>query len=147
MEITIRIDGSGTVEVKVDAPDTAKIKRIAAEDRLSEGMDYTEYLKRNTNQTADVPEKETSKDDISDTPQENHGNDSSITGTRIKEERLALHAKQSIFAQKLGINPVLISNWETGVSHPSDKSLDKLVRLLNVDKAYLTGEQAERRKG
>lgn len=68
-----------------------------------------------------------------------------VTGERIKQERDALHMTQSVLAQKLGTSTGLLSNWESGRAHPKDASLEKFSRALGVDKAYLAGEQDERR--
>lgn len=43
-------------------------------------------------------------------------------------------------AQALGVSPVAINNWLSGKYAPSEKHLDKLSELLNVNKAVIKGE-------
>jgi transcriptional regulator with XRE-family HTH domain len=60
--------------------------------------------------------------------------------TRIKEARKVLNMSQGELAEKAGLTPSAISQFESGDRAPSYESLTKLSTALKVDLNFLSGK-------
>lgn len=58
-------------------------------------------------------------------------------GKRIKEAREMRNLTQAQLADKIGITPSSITNYENGTSHPKEPILYKLMNALSVDANFL----------
>ena len=58
-------------------------------------------------------------------------------GDRIRKARIGAGLTQLEVANKLGINRVSVTQWETGVTRPVGDKLEKMARLLNVSADWL----------
>ena len=58
-------------------------------------------------------------------------------GKRIKEARERLGLTQCQLADKIGVTPSAITNYEKETSHPKEQVLYKLIDALGVDANYL----------
>ncbi|WP_269747615.1 helix-turn-helix domain-containing protein [Photobacterium jeanii] len=59
-----------------------------------------------------------------------------VSGYKIRALRLKHKMKSEICAHYLEITPTYLSLVENGKKHPSDKVIDKAVRLFNVPSTY-----------
>lgn len=66
-----------------------------------------------------------------------------IVGERIKIVRKQKKMTQKALADKLGISPVGIAQWETGKRNPKADTVKKLADALEVPMEYLLGESDE----
>ena len=64
-----------------------------------------------------------------------------ILSERLKELRKEAGLTQEDLAGKLEVNSKTISKWETGEQQPSDDNIYSLMRILNVQREYLTGDE------
>lgn len=60
-----------------------------------------------------------------------NGKDPRITGARIARRRQVLDLTQDQLAERLGVSPSTVANWERGVSYPS-KKLGKVEAVLGI---------------
>ena len=51
---------------------------------------------------------------------------------RLATARKRLGQSQRRMAEKLGIDPATIKNWEAGLHQPTEKSLDLIGRVLQI---------------
>lgn len=58
---------------------------------------------------------------------------------RIKLLRQEIDLSKEELGKELGVTPMTIRNWESGVKTPSTKSVEDLSRLFNVSTDYLIG--------
>lgn len=58
-------------------------------------------------------------------------------GKRIKEARERNNLTQAQLANKIGVTPSSITNYENGTSHPKEKILYDLMNALSVDANFL----------
>src|SRR5258708_32838527 len=68
-------------------------------------------------------------------------------GLRVRAYRLERRLTQEQLAEKLGRAVETISNLERGISTPSDATLDRLARALDVSIDDLLLDRASRSKG
>lgn len=54
-----------------------------------------------------------------------------MSENEIKKLRARLHLTQRMLADRIGVEPITISRWETGKSRPSHLALRQLRRLDN----------------
>ncbi len=64
----------------------------------------------------------------------------SVIATRIKEARMVLKLSQAELAERAGLTPSAISQFESGDRTPSYESLTKLSVALKVDLNFLSGK-------
>lgn len=63
-------------------------------------------------------------------------------GLRIKQLRENLGLNQMELAEKVGVSPTSVSNWETGKQDPKYESVEKLAAVFNESIRYIqTGER------
>ena len=65
-----------------------------------------------------------------------------ITGARIRDLRMERGLTQTEFADRLGVSPAIISQWENGGRIPRREKLDVIARTFGVDVDYLAGKIA-----
>lgn len=68
---------------------------------------------------------------------------SNIDIERLTELRLSHGYSQKYIAIELGVAQSIVSRWETGLSEPSKKNLNKLANLYGVSTDYLMGRSDE----
>lgn len=61
-------------------------------------------------------------------------------GSRLKEQRTALHLSQESLAERLDVHVNTIRRWEQDRQAPDAKKLASLAEALNTTVAYLSGE-------
>ncbi len=62
-------------------------------------------------------------------------------GTRIRQARLARGWKQEEFAERIGVSPTTVVNWETDNKPPGRKNMLRLSEELQVSIDWLAGGQ------
>ncbi len=45
--------------------------------------------------------------------------------------------KQKWLAQQIGVSEVTISNWVKGIYQPTDENIEKIAKVLNIEKEKL----------
>lgn len=58
---------------------------------------------------------------------------------RIKKQRNKLRFTQKQLAEKVGVSPQVISNWERGYTDPSAEDIARLAEVLECTSDYLLG--------
>lgn len=64
------------------------------------------------------------------------------TAARIKSFRLQHDLTQKQLAQKIDVDPITVSRWERGETHPSDLYRVRIARALGVHPNDLLSEEA-----
>jgi transcriptional regulator with XRE-family HTH domain len=62
-----------------------------------------------------------------------------VTGLRIKEKREALGLSQKELAEKVGVTPSAINQYEAGSKNPSSEILKGIAIALSTETDYLFG--------
>ena len=71
-------------------------------------------------------------------------NDNSLTiAERIKQCRLEHGMTQKDLAERMGISPIGISQYETGKRVPKIETVDRIAAAIGVDPAYLSNRGGE----
>lgn len=66
-----------------------------------------------------------------------HNNKYNLFANRLKTLRLTNKLQQKELAKKIGISPVMISQYESGKKEPSRETLYKIAEIFNVTVDYL----------
>ncbi len=61
-------------------------------------------------------------------------------GSRLKQQRTALHISQELLAEELDVHVNTIRRWEQGKQAPDANKLELLAEALDTTVAYLSGE-------
>ncbi|MBQ7594129.1 MAG: helix-turn-helix transcriptional regulator [Synergistaceae bacterium] len=61
-------------------------------------------------------------------------------GSRLKQQRTALHLSQELLAEELDVHVNTIRRWEQGKQVPDINKLERLADALDTTVAYLSGE-------
>ena len=64
-------------------------------------------------------------------------------GERIKQCRLERGMTQKDLAERMGISPICISQYETGKRVPKIETIDRIASAIGVDPAYLSKRGGE----
>lgn len=66
-------------------------------------------------------------------------------GDRIKARREELALSRPQLADRLGVTPSTVSNYETGVSFPKEEMMLRLFDCLETDQHLVSGQLSPRR--
>lgn len=58
---------------------------------------------------------------------------------RLRSTRKSIGLSQKELAEKIGVKPTTLGNWETGIATPRTEELKKLASVLGVSIDYLLG--------
>lgn len=62
-----------------------------------------------------------------------------MIGMRLKQARKKQNITMAAMADKIGVSPVTVSRWESGVNEPDDATKSRLAEILNTSVTYLMG--------